>query len=165
MSWYSCICKIHAYNMCTWSSLTSELHCKKSCIHWCSLTKNCRRVSQCYSYANLIKENNQGLIYTLTAYQPLTVHQGRGKKKIEIHLNFTFHLPHLKRGHWGILETTKPKKSSKTAKLQNHKKTRPKPKTAYKTIKNQYNGELWDIQSKLHWHQFYQSICECLRIF
>ena len=51
-------------------------------------------------------------------------------------------------GHWGILETAKPKKkSSKTAKPQ---KIQPKPKTAYKTVKNRYSGDKWGIQSKLN---------------
>ena len=35
-------------------------------------------------------------------------------------------------------------------KPQNGKKIRPKPKTAYKTVKNRYNGDKWGIQSKLN---------------
>ena len=31
-------------------------------------------------------------------------------------------------------------------KPQNRKKIRPKPKTAYKTVKNRYNGDKWGIQ-------------------
>ena len=61
-----------------------------------------------------------------------------------------FNLPEdLRGGHWGILETAKPKKKI----IQNHKtakKIRPKPKTAYKTVKNRYNGDKWGIQSKLN---------------
>ena len=34
--------------------------------------------------------------------------------------------------------------------IQNRKKIRPKPKTAYKTVKKRYNGDKWDIQSKLN---------------
>ena len=49
-------------------------------------------------------------------------------------------------GHWGILETAKPKEKI----IQNRKKIRPKPKTAYKTVKNRYNGDKWGIQSKLN---------------
>ena len=48
-----------------------------------------------------------------------------------------------------MLETAKPKKkiikNRKTA-----KKIRPKPKTAYKIVKNRYNGDKWGIQSKLN---------------
>ena len=52
-------------------------------------------------------------------------------------------------GIGGILQTAKPKKkSSKTEKTE--KKIRPKPKTAYKTVKNRYNGDKWGIQSKLN---------------
>ena len=47
-------------------------------------------------------------------------------------------------GHWGILETAKPKKKI----IQTRKKIWPKPKTAYKTVKNRYNGDKWGIQSK-----------------
>ena len=42
-------------------------------------------------------------------------------------------------GHWGILETPKPKKKI----IQNRK-------TAYKTVKNRYNGDKWGVQSKLN---------------
>ena len=52
-------------------------------------------------------------------------------------------------GHWGILETAKAKKKNHP-KPQNRKKIRPKPKTAYKTVKNRYNGDKWGIQSKLN---------------
>ena len=52
-------------------------------------------------------------------------------------------------GHWGILETAKPKKKI----IQNRKKIRPKPKTAYKTVKKRYNGDKWDIQSKLNYNR------------
>ena len=35
-------------------------------------------------------------------------------------------------------------------KPQNRKKIRRKPKTAYKTVKNRFNGDKWGIQSKLN---------------
>ena len=35
-------------------------------------------------------------------------------------------------------------------KPQNREKIRPKPKTAYKTVKNRYSGDKWGIQSKLN---------------
>ena len=35
-------------------------------------------------------------------------------------------------------------------KPQNRKTIRPKPKTAYKTVKDRYNGDKWGIQSKLN---------------
>ena len=55
-----------------------------------------------------------------------------------------------KRGHWGILETAKPKgkiiQNRKTAKKfgQNRKLH------DLKTVKNRYNGDKWGIQSKLN---------------
>ena len=48
-------------------------------------------------------------------------------------------------GHWGILETAKPKKKNHPI-PQNRKKIRPKPKT----VKNRYNGDKWGIQSNLN---------------
>jgi len=47
-----------------------------------------------------------------------------------------------------IRKGKKKKKSSKIAKPQ--KKICPKPKTAYKIVKNRYNGDERGIQSKLH---------------
>jgi len=36
-------------------------------------------------------------------------------------------------------------RTKKHPKLQNRKKIRPKPKTAYKTVKNRYNSDKWGI--------------------
>ena len=54
----------------------------------------------------------------------------------------------LKRGALGYIRNRKTEEKNHP-KPQNRKKIRPKPKTAYKTVKNRYNGDKWGIQSKL----------------
>ena len=54
-----------------------------------------------------------------------------------------------KRGALGYIRNRKTE-GKNHPKPQNRKKIRPKPKTAYKTVKNRYNGDKWGIQSKLN---------------
>lgn len=56
---------------------------------------------------------------------------------------------HERRGALGYIRNRKTE-GKNHPKPQNRKKIRPKPKTAYKTVKNRYNGDKWGIQSKLN---------------
>ena len=54
-----------------------------------------------------------------------------------------------RRGALGYIRNRKTEEKNHP-KPQNRKKIRPKSKTAYKTVKNRYNGDKWGIQSKLN---------------
>ena len=54
-----------------------------------------------------------------------------------------------RRGALGYIRNRKTEEKNHP-KPQNGKKIRPKLKTAYKTVKNRYNGDKWGIQSKLN---------------
>ena len=54
-----------------------------------------------------------------------------------------------RRGALGYIRNRKTEEKNHP-KPQNRKKIRPKPKTAYKTVKNRYSGDKWGIQSKLN---------------